>query len=229
MPSLHPPIPSSSPFYLRVLSSVLLLVHLCPISLVEDGYVLRLLMIVSSLRAFSFLESCRCMFTFFHWCCDANSIHCYPTLCYRPCICWTGCWNHLNSRSYVSIGMVRGFPRVLEFHLTNISAPKWIRGAVVALYQWAITIGLLLAAVVNNATKDRPNHSAYRIPIAIQLVWAFVLSTGMIILPEARAFLHVQMICSNFHLVSSLAHEKRQRDRRCKSSQSSHEPPRIGS
>ncbi|KAE9398530.1 MFS monosaccharide transporter [Gymnopus androsaceus JB14] len=68
-------------------------------------------------------------------------------------------------------------------------APKWIRGAVVALYQWAITIGLLLAAVVNNATKDRPNHSAYRIPIAIQLVWAFVLSTGMIILPESPRWL----------------------------------------
>jgi MFS transporter, SP family, sugar:H+ symporter len=57
-------------------------------------------------------------------------------------------------------------------------------GAIVACYQWAITIGLLLAAIVNNATKNRPNHSSYRIPIAIQFVWASILTTGMIFLTE---------------------------------------------
>ena len=35
------------------------------------------------------------------------------------------------------------------------TAPKWIRGTVVGAYQWAITIGLLVAAVVLNATKNR--------------------------------------------------------------------------
>jgi SP family sugar:H+ symporter-like MFS transporter len=68
-------------------------------------------------------------------------------------------------------------------------APKWIRGAVVAGYQWAITIGLLLASVINNATKDRTNHSSYRIPIAIQFIWAFVLDAGMLFLPESPRFL----------------------------------------
>nr|VWO96985.1 Glucose transporter rco-3 [Ganoderma boninense] len=68
-------------------------------------------------------------------------------------------------------------------------APKWIRGAVVSGYQWAITIGLLLASVVNNATKDRPNHSAWRIPISIQFIWAFVLSAGMLYLPESPRWL----------------------------------------
>jgi SP family sugar:H+ symporter-like MFS transporter len=63
-------------------------------------------------------------------------------------------------------------------------APKWIRGAVVSGYQWAITIGLLLANVVNNSTKDNANHSSYRIPIAIQFIWAFVLAAGMFVLPE---------------------------------------------
>lgn len=57
---------------------------------------------------------------------------------------------------------------------------------VVSCYQWAITIGLLLAAIVNNATQNRGNHSAYRIPIAIQFVWAAVLSSGMTFLPEVR-------------------------------------------
>jgi SP family sugar:H+ symporter-like MFS transporter len=63
-------------------------------------------------------------------------------------------------------------------------APKWIRGTVVAAYQWAITIGLLLANVVNNATQARSDASAYRIPIGIQFVWAAVLAGGMAALPE---------------------------------------------
>jgi hypothetical protein len=72
--------------------------------------------------------------------------------------------------------------------LVSCSSPKWIRGAVVSCYQWAITIGLLLAAIVNNATQNRDNHSAYRIPIAIQFVWAAILVSGMSYLPEVGLF-----------------------------------------
>ncbi|KAH9978328.1 MFS monosaccharide transporter [Russula compacta] len=68
-------------------------------------------------------------------------------------------------------------------------SPKWVRGAVVGLYQWAITIGLLFAAIFNNATKNRPNHSSYRIPIAIQFIWAAVLAGGMALLPESPRWL----------------------------------------
>ena len=67
-------------------------------------------------------------------------------------------------------------------------SPKWIRGAVVGCYQWAIAIGILLSNICNNATKDRPNHSSYRIPVAIQFVWAAVLAGGMFFLPEVRTF-----------------------------------------
>ena len=67
-------------------------------------------------------------------------------------------------------------------------SPKWIRGAVVGLYQWAITIGLLLSSIFNNATKNRPNHSSYRIPIAIQFIWAAILAAGMVFLPEVCSF-----------------------------------------
>ncbi|KAF4570079.1 hypothetical protein EYR40_009065 [Pleurotus pulmonarius] len=68
-------------------------------------------------------------------------------------------------------------------------SPKWIRGAVVSMYQWAITIGLLLASVINNATQFRDNHSAYQIPIAIQFVWALILASGMSYLPESPRWL----------------------------------------
>jgi len=68
-------------------------------------------------------------------------------------------------------------------------SPKWIRGAVVSLYQWAITIGLLIAAVVNNATQDRPGNDAWQIPVAMQFIWAAILSGGMYFLPESPRWL----------------------------------------
>lgn len=68
-------------------------------------------------------------------------------------------------------------------------SPKWIRGAVVACYQWAITIGLLLATIVNNSTQHRENHSAWRVPIGIQFAWAGILSFGMFFLPESPRWL----------------------------------------
>ncbi|KAJ5051507.1 uncharacterized protein L3040_001283 [Drepanopeziza brunnea f. sp. 'multigermtubi'] len=69
------------------------------------------------------------------------------------------------------------------------TAPKWIRGVIVGSYQFAITIGLLLAAVVDNATKDRDDSGSYRIPIMVQFAWSSILMIGMFILPETPRFL----------------------------------------
>ena len=69
------------------------------------------------------------------------------------------------------------------------TSPKWIRGSVVGAYQLAITIGLLLAAVVDNSTKNRNDTGSYRIPIAVQFAWALILFSGMIFLPETPRFL----------------------------------------
>jgi len=68
------------------------------------------------------------------------------------------------------------------------TAPKWIRGTIVGAYQLAITIGLLLASIVGNSTKDRQDTGCYRIPIAIQFAWALILFTGLVILPETPRF-----------------------------------------
>lgn len=65
------------------------------------------------------------------------------------------------------------------------TAPRWIRGAVVSGYQWAITIGLLIAAIVNNSTNSRSDTGAYRIPIALQIGFAIIMSIGIIFLPES--------------------------------------------
>ncbi|OJJ82736.1 uncharacterized protein ASPGLDRAFT_26978 [Aspergillus glaucus CBS 516.65] len=70
-----------------------------------------------------------------------------------------------------------------------LSSQGWIRGTIVGAYQLAITIGLLVAAIVNNATKDRDNTGSYRIPVAVQFVWAIILVAGMLVLPETPRFL----------------------------------------
>ncbi|KKA27322.1 hypothetical protein TD95_005002 [Thielaviopsis punctulata] len=69
------------------------------------------------------------------------------------------------------------------------TAPKWIRGLIVGSYQLAITIGLLLANVVNNATHKRDDSGSYRIPIAVQFAWSLILFGGMLFLPETPRFL----------------------------------------
>lgn len=68
------------------------------------------------------------------------------------------------------------------------ASPKWIRGAIVSCYQWAITIGIFLAAVINQGTHKRNDSGSYRIPIAIQILWALILGGGMFFLPDTPRF-----------------------------------------
>jgi len=90
------------------------------------------------------------------------------------------------------------------------SAPKWIRGAIVSLYQWAVTIGLLLASVINYGTRNRVGNSSWQIPIAVQFIWAFILTCGMILLPEVRNFLSLSLTSKlSPGIVSSLAYQAR--------------------
>lgn len=69
------------------------------------------------------------------------------------------------------------------------TAPKWIRGTIVGSYQFAITVGLLIAAIVLNATKNRDDSGSYRIPIAVQFAFAIIIVVGMLLLPETPRFL----------------------------------------
>ncbi len=54
-------------------------------------------------------------------------------------------------------------------------------------------------SVINNATHLNSDHSSYRIPIAIQFVWASVLAAGMLCLPEVsvvdNGFALFQLTC----------------------------------
>ena len=48
-------------------------------------------------------------------------------------------------------------------------APRKVRGAIVSCYQFAITIGIMLASCVGYATSELKNTGAFRIPIALQV------------------------------------------------------------
>lgn len=56
-------------------------------------------------------------------------------------------------------------------------------------YQLAITIGLLLASIVNNATQNLDNTGSYGIPIAVQFAWSIILVGGMLVLPDTPRYM----------------------------------------
>lgn len=43
--------------------------------------------------------------------------------------------------------------------------------------------------MVDNACKDRSDSGSYRIPIAVQFLWALILGTGLLFLPETPRYL----------------------------------------
>ena len=67
-------------------------------------------------------------------------------------------------------------------------APRKVRGALVSGYQFCITIGILLASCVDYGTQDRTDSGSYRIPIAIQMLWAIILAVGLFFLPDSPRY-----------------------------------------
>jgi hypothetical protein len=59
------------------------------------------------------------------------------------------------------------------------TCPKKIRGAMVAGYQFFITVGILIATCVGYATQDRMDSLSFRLPIGLQIAWGLMLIVGM--------------------------------------------------
>ena len=81
-----------------------------------------------------------------------------------------------------------GFVSAIIILYMSEVAPKKVRGAIVAGYQFCITIGILLASCVDYATQDRDDTGSYRIPISIQILWAIILASGLFFLPESPRY-----------------------------------------
>lgn len=86
-------------------------------------------------------------------------------------------------------GMGVGTISVLVPLYQSEMAPKWIRGALVCAYQLAITVGLFTASIVNNFTAKIDSAACFRIPVAIQFIWASILFLGLCVLPETPRYL----------------------------------------
>jgi len=101
------------------------------------------------------------------------------------------CRGHACSHVYrLLAGVGVGAISVLVPLYQSEMAPKWVRGTLVCAYQLSITLGLLAASVTNIIThKMEGTSAAYRIPLGLQLSWAVVLSTGLLILPETPRYL----------------------------------------
>lgn len=76
---------------------------------------------------------------------------------------------------------------IIILYMSEI-APRKVRGAIVAGYQFCITIGLMVAACVNYGTQNRQDSGSYRIPIALQMLWAIILAAGLFTLPESPRY-----------------------------------------
>lgn len=81
-----------------------------------------------------------------------------------------------------------GFVSAIIILYMSEVAPKKVRGAIVSGYQFCITIGILLASCVDYGTQNRNDTGSYRIPIAIQMLWAIILAIGLFMLPESPRY-----------------------------------------
>ena len=66
--------------------------------------------------------------------------------------------------------------------------PRKVRGALVAGYQFCITLGLLIASCVDYGTSKLNSDAQFRIPIGLQFIWGVILGTGLLFLPDSPRF-----------------------------------------
>lgn len=76
---------------------------------------------------------------------------------------------------------------IIILYMSEIS-PRKVRGALVSGYQFCITLGLLLASCVVYGTQNYTDSGSYRIPIALQMLWALILAVGLFFLPESPRY-----------------------------------------
>lgn len=115
-----------------------------------------------------------------------------PTIIYGCLIFCVGCVLQISSTNQEALfvmgrlvaGLGVGFiSAVIILYMSEI-APRKVRGALVSAYQFCITLGILLANCVVFSTQKRNDTGSYRIPIAVQFLWAIILGVGLYLLRE---------------------------------------------
>ena len=72
----------------------------------------------------------------------------------------------------------------VPLYQAEVSAPH-IRGRIVAVQQWSITWGILIQYFVEFGCSYIDGTASFRIPWALQMIPAIVLSIGMLFFPES--------------------------------------------
>lgn len=85
-------------------------------------------------------------------------------------------------------GIGVGFESAIVILYMSEICPRKVRGALVAGYQFCITLGLLIASCVDYGTENLSNTGSYRIPIAIQFAWGLILGGGLLFLPDSPRY-----------------------------------------
>lgn len=115
-----------------------------------------------------------------------------PTIIYGCVIFSLGCVLQALSTNQLALfvlgrlvaGLGVGFVSAVIILYMSEVAPRKVRGALVAGYQFCITFGILFANCVTFSTQDRNDTGSYRIPISVQFLWALILGVGLYLLRE---------------------------------------------
>jgi len=87
------------------------------------------------------------------------------------------------------LGFANGFFVTFSNVYTAEVSPAHLRGVMVALFTYWVTIGGLFGAIVDNYTKSRMDKGSYRIPIACLYIIPALLSVLLFWVPESPRWL----------------------------------------
>ncbi|KAH9923154.1 general substrate transporter [Epithele typhae] len=65
------------------------------------------------------------------------------------------------------------------------TAPKAMRGMLLVLYQLQIIVGIFLSYMIELGSHRIEGPASWRLPVGLQLVWGFILLSGIFFLPES--------------------------------------------
>lgn len=86
-------------------------------------------------------------------------------------------------------GLGVGGVSVLAPMLISETAPKHLRGTLLACWQLMVTFAIFLGYCANYGTKSYDNSVQWRVPLGLCFVWAIIMVVGMCFVPESPRFL----------------------------------------
>ncbi|PTN14294.1 hexose transporter HXT8 [Saccharomyces cerevisiae] len=86
-------------------------------------------------------------------------------------------------------GIGAGSISVLAPMLISETAPKHIRGTLLACWQLMVTFAIFLGYCTNYGTKAYSNSVQWRVPLGLCFAWAIIMIGGMTFVPESPRFL----------------------------------------